>query len=229
MKNKMILWVVIISMAALSMSCRRYIPGTEVDPKEFATQSAWTDCTNDTLVAELIQYFKILGEDNQPTVSEVLMHQKMGILRIEDRFVQWVPTSYRLYYEGTKIKERKVQRTSGPKWFTAPKVTFTLSVRNPKIFEYADVTIVTRDARIFWQVVLALGVFLLGCLGFVLSDVNNDKNGRYWGKVFFYLAFMLLLLLWYYSCILVSLIMTMYWVILVRYISKEEKRKIKEG
>lgn len=222
--------VVIISMAALSMSCTRYRNGSTVDSKEFATQSAWTDCANDTMVAELTQYVKKLGKDNQPTVHEVLIHQKTGVLRIEDQYMQWVPTMYRLYYEGTlKIAERKVQRTTGPKWFTAPKVTFTLQVYNPINFEDADATIVTRDATIFWQIAMVFGVFLLGCLGFVLSDVNNDQNGRSWGKVFFYLAFMLLLLLWYYSCILVSLIMTIYWVILVRYISKEEKRKIKEG
>lgn len=232
MKNKMILWVVIIGMAALSMSCRRYTKNSTISESEVKSHitTEWKNVFADTINKNLLLYFKLLGDDANLSVSDVLLHKHMGVVNIPDEIIKAVPDVYDMYTDGNiVIGDREVCRISSPTWFTAPKAKFTFNVYKSATFQVAPVTIITRDAIIFWQIVLIVA-FIICVMSSIawISEGKYDAGGLIAGIAASIGALVLLGYMWYYLCIIIPLLATLGLIALVWYLVREAKIAKKE-
>ena len=232
MKNKMILWVVIISMAALSMSCRRYTKKSTISESEVEalTKTEWVNLFSDTVNKNLVLYFNILGDDANLSVSDVLLHKHMGVVNIPDEIIKAVPDMYDMYTDGNiVIGDREVRRISGPTWFTAPKAKFTFNMYKSATFQVATANAVTRDAIIFWQVVMIITFIVCVILAILLisEGINSTEIFIIMGVAVGICALVLLGCIWYYLCTIISLLATLGLVVLmwyaIRYMQLQKK------
>ncbi len=156
----------------------------------------------------MLHYFMILGDDNTPKVSEVIIHKQLGILHVSDELIKDVPDYYTCFRFGEQmVAEKEVYRTSGPTLWKAPQVTFTLKVMDPVSFDQATITVVTRDATIFCQVVLIFFFVLFAFLAFLFFNADDGDKG--WGMFWFLVAIGMLVWAWFYVAYFVSVLCTL--------------------
>lgn len=237
MKTKQNLYVVVMVISTLFfMSCDRYKTKTSLKENDIPQNVAWKRMVTDSIKADIIRYFIIMGEKRRPVVSDMLVHKRFGILHIPDSLIKKTPSYYDCFYLGEKmIFEREVCRTSGPTLWKSPQVTFNLKVMDPVSFDQATVIIVTRDARIVWQVVLILFFVVFGLFSFFLLICDYDTEwdrewGLKWGRIL--LVFTIGMLLWtsfyvsYFVSGLCTLLFFTFVVVKIRERRKAKKVKI---
>ncbi len=204
MKKQKFMYVVIVAITVLFFtSCERYETRTSLKENDIAQNVTWKSVVTDSIKKEMIRYFMIVGKSNRPEIPEVLIHKQFGIVNIPDAIVKDIPMYHSCFYAGYQmIAENNVHRTSGPTLWKAPQVTFMLKAMDPISFDQAKITIVTRDARIFWQVVLIFFFVLFGFLAFTLFNDDDDNLG--WGIFLFIITIGMLVWTWFYVAYFVS-------------------------
>lgn len=234
--KKIFFGMVIIVIAVLATSCSRYNVESTVSESDFTTQSNWEKVFNDTISDMLRDYFELLGDDLSIQQADIVHRQHLKVVEqmksvaIPDKIVDQMPILYDVYRNGEiMIGNREVHRISGPTWFKAPKVQFTLDVYHPTKFAVAHATIITRDAKIFWQLMMIMFflvelVFMTVCL---CEGINNIEL-RITGIVIAIGTVVMLGLMWYYLCIILSIIATLLFLLICGIIYKDIKQAKKE-
>ncbi len=234
MKNSM-LYVVIAALTLMFLtSCGRYEVKNTLNGEGIAKDVPWITVVHDSVKTDIVRYFTILGKDNRPKVSEILIHRQFGIVHVPNVLVKDIASYHDCFYMGEPmIAENEYHRTSGPTLWYAPKVTFTLKVMDPINFDQATLQIVERDARIFWQVVIVI-LFLFFFL-FIFVSFDSDESG--WGIVCIILSTGMGFLSWYYlsyflsgllSLIVFIVIILSFWGQIKRVFTKSPKKAFED-
>lgn len=196
MKKQKFMYVVIVAIAAMFFtSCQRYHVKQLLAENGVVQNAVWKSMVTDSVKKDMVRYFIIMGKNNCPEVSEVVIHKQFGIVHIPDSLIKDMSMYHKCFYSNQQmIFEKEVHRISGPTLWKAPQVTFTLKAMDPVNFDQTTIKITTRDATIFWQVIII--VFFL--LFIVIVAVNVD--GENWGWVMFCSLIVagMLWLGWYY-------------------------------
>lgn len=212
MSKKNFVYVAIAVIAALFFtSCERYQTQQPLAEKDAAQNAVWKPMVTDSIKKDMLHYFMILGDKNTPTVSEVIIHKQLGTLHVPDELIKDVPDYYTCFQLGEQmIAEKEVHRSSGPTLWKAPQATFTLKVMDPVSFDQATITVVTRDATIFCQVILIFFFAFFGFLAFLLFNAADGNKG--WGIFWSFVAIGILVWAWFYVAYFVSVLCTLLFV-----------------
>ncbi len=237
MKTKKIFLAVIVVISAVFLtSCNRYEKNTSLKSNDIVQTISWEKVVTDSVKNNMIHYFMIMGKDNCPAISEVLIHKYCNLLQVPDMLIKDIPAYHKCFYLGEQmIAEQEVHSTSGPTLWKASQVTFTLKVMDPVSFDQSTISIVTRDAQTFWQVVIIIFFLLLSFLILVAFEEGDGGWIIFCGIV----ACIMLYLAWIYlsyaisgmlSLIFIGIILWIFHKPITEIISKlKNKKEIKKA
>lgn len=214
MKTQKFMYVVVVAIATLFFtSCERYETQTSLKENDIVQNVDWKPMVTDSVKKEMIHYFMIIGKDNCPVVSDMLIHKQFGILNVPDSLIKEIPDYYYCFYSNQiSILEKESYSSLEHTLWKVPQTTFNLKVLDPVSFNEGTVIIVARTIRIFWQVVIIILFMFCSFLAFIFL-FEDDHGGL--GIFFLIVAISLFILSWFYLAYFVFILFAIVLIVIV--------------
>ncbi|MCX6823797.1 MAG: hypothetical protein NT085_01615 [candidate division SR1 bacterium] len=210
MKKKLFLSIALVAIATMFMSCGRYNLKESLQKNDISSDTIhWKTVIADSTAKNIIHYCIIMGEKNSPSVSQVLIHNQFGILDIPDTLLKNVPMYYECFYLGEPmIFQCEEHRTVGATLWKAPQTTFTLKAMDPIHFDQVTLQRTVRDARLFWQITIAV-LFVVCFLIALLNILDYDDDNLFIIIICCIVALAMFILSWCYLAYFVSILFSL--------------------